>query len=144
MTYIPSARKKYKDNLFGNTQGALDIKELNPYYEGFLDKDGKASISGYDWAVDEIENFFMTITDRIEFDDEVTEKSVRDFINSDKEIDEYDDFELAMYGASALAIKTVKEELFKHLESYRDETIVSLIENMDDDEYERIVGEVDG
>lgn len=141
MTYIPNVRKKYKENLFEHTEG---VKELNPYYEGFLSREGKQAISGYDWAVDEVANIFYTVTDNLEFEDEVTEKRVHDFINSDKVVDEYDDYELAMYGATAVAIKTVKEELLKGLESYRNATIVSLIDNMDDDEYERIVGEADG
>lgn len=146
MTFIPDTRKRYKEQLFSGTKGASGEKELNPYYQGYLNNEGKTSISGYDWAVDHVECFFSNIGDYIDFEceDDITEQDILDFINSEKEIDEYDEDDIAQYSSTVINLKIAKEQLLQWLETYRDETIVSLIENMDEEEYQKIKEEVDG
>ena len=51
MTYIPDAREKYLTDIHGKDTG-----KINGYWEGFLSKNDKKIIMGFDWAAEQIEN----------------------------------------------------------------------------------------
>lgn len=95
------------------------------YNEKYLVGKSKATLDGYDIAVDAIDSFF----DNLE---------VYDF-----EVDG-EDIDLGRFLDNHPEIKEVfKGNLLEHLESGRNALVVSEIETMDEGEYEKIKAEVD-
>ena len=64
-------RKKYTKDAYPNgtqIRRSADIPEdeINPYWEGNLDKTGKDFVGGYDCAVQEVEAFFANMDDYVD------------------------------------------------------------------------------
>lgn len=57
MTYLPNVREEIEKPLFVGTKGSFEPRP-NAYWEGNLDRDGKLEVSGYDWCVEQVKNFF--------------------------------------------------------------------------------------
>ena len=103
-----------------------DCREDEAYNEKYLNHDDKEYIKGYDYAVDDIlDSFFDNITDF-------------DFDIEDEDIDLGKIF--ANHEPILNRLKEVMKEFF---ESERDEMITSMIDHMDDEEYDKIKEKVD-
>ena len=104
-----------------------DTRTDEDYNEKYLNKNDKAYVNGYDHAVDDVLDSFFANLDIFDWDVE------------DEDIDLY-----RILTNHPDICDRLQENLKEHFESNRDEMIVSLIDHMDDGEYEKIKKEVDG
>lgn len=103
-----------------------DCREDENYNEKYLNETDKEYIRGYDYAVEEVlETFFSNI-------------DVYDLRVDGEDID----LGLILENHESILNK-LKEAMHEHFESSRDEMITSMIDNMDDKEYEEIKASVD-
>lgn len=100
-----------------------DCRSDEYYNQKYLDADDGKFLAGYDWAVDQAINLFDNL--------EVFPEAEELLEDNDAVIRE---------GKK----ETMKEALKDWLEMERDELITSMIDNMDEDRYERIKKKVDG
>jgi len=104
-----------------------DTRNDEAYNEKYLNKADKAYVNGYDHAVDDVLDSFFANLD------------IYDWDVDDEDIDLYK----ILTNHPAICEK-LSDNLKDYFESCRDEMIVSLIDNMEDGEYEKIKKEVDG
>jgi hypothetical protein len=120
MSYIPDTRQKYG---VPTQFSSADPDTPNGYFEGLLTGRDADFIQGYDWAADQISN--------LPYNFEIYARETFSEYFSRKQIEKI-----------AKLLKPVLEEW---LEMARDEIVVSMIDNMDDEEYKkayiRIFGE---
>ena len=147
MSYIPDVRNRFRERLYEGTRGAskMDKNERNPYWEGYLNDTDKEYVRGYDWNTEQVvSSFFQNldvfadILDFIDTDDIDIEEVV-----SERSILEYSDEELAEKSESTLIAKKMRECLLEWIEMERNELIVSMIDGMKEDEYDRMVKKAD-
>lgn len=157
MSYIPNIRKKYDEGRFGTKKDGM---EVNAYWQGFLNDRGIEALRDYDMAMDAVENFFENldiynedINDAIREYVEATgmsaaiaftEKPLNDVVNVgvlNKETDmtEEDYFTVSL---RTILMRSVYECMMHWMDMHRDEFGVSLIDNMPEDEYEKVVDKV--
>ena len=116
MTYIPNTRSRWNESPY-TRKGQK--KELNAYYEGYLNGKDSEFVAGYDFNTENaIENYFHNLA-MYQHEKDGTESDV------------------------ANIFQFIKETLLHYIEMNRDELIVSMIDGMDDEEYERIKAMVD-
>ena len=131
MSYIPNVREKFKTPLFQNTQGSSAEKEINYYWQGYLDEMSAQFLAGFDWAIlMVVRNFFDNID---MFEDGKHDISADDINLSiceffEKHRDKLDGF---------------RQCLEEWAEMGRNELAVSLIEGMDDKELEKRMATVE-
>ena len=111
------------------------------YNEDFLSKDDKQYIAGFDWCTDIIGSAiadiktggFFTLEEEFEDDSEtlasVLEKELP--VDVKKKLSENYEEEFETYA------DVLKYELFQYIELERDELIISMIDGMPEDEYEK-------
>ena len=131
MSYIPNCREdKY-------------------YNQKYLNEKDRTEIIGYDWCTEEVvDNFFDNIEDMFERD-----SYIGHVLNEELSEDEREEYDMIV----SFGVKEPKEvhrkcetyadlirlRLLEWIESNRDEMIVSMIDNMSDEEYEKIKSRVD-
>lgn len=116
----------------------------NPYYEGFLNEEDKDEIDGYDYLADNVvDSFFfnMDIHDRIMdafkdagLDLDKVDHSV--LISRRDASDEITQKEWDKLNPETKLVLSIKEGLEYYIERDRDELITSMIDNMDEQDYE--------
>jgi hypothetical protein len=130
MTFIPQTRPRYKEEPLQSENAASGNKEFNPYWEGYLSNERKVAVAGYDFAVENAIKTFFSNT-----------------IGSEDEPGEWEDIENMLGvefendGERTLArdiIEALRDSLKEWCENTRDELVVSMIDEMFGDEYERI------
>lgn len=133
MSYIRDARNKYEED-FSNT----GEKKPNPYYEGYLNQTDKKYLSGFDWAAVSAENFFANIEsyaddlpDDIDFDFNKINSNI--ILSATEPTAE----ELAKQSKETQLMYWFMNSILAHIESDRDELVTSMLENMDDEEYQK-------
>ena len=129
MTYIPDCR-------------------TDEYYnEKYLSKQDKEFLRGYDWATEmAVDNFFDNNYDmRFDEDDFVEEAVLKEL--PEEAQDTYTMEFTFVSKEEERTIKTVidkiRYEILEWIEMNRDELITSMIDGMDDKEYQKIKSEVD-
>lgn len=152
MSYIPNIRKKYKVGFSGEE----DRSEINPYWHGFLnDKDYDAMLT-YDFAANTVENFFENLdiyqevfSDIIKRYAEVHGESTETAIYDESEQDvvntpvfnkpgELSDEDIKSVSLQALLARTMYECMMEWLDMQRNELGVSMIDEMSEEEFEKI------
>ena len=129
--YIRDARNKYDQSPWNP-----ESKEPNPYYEGYLNKEDKKFINAYDYTVDEADNFFYnldTFVDDIESEDFDIDKVDMTLL----EADEIPEADKANATRETRIMLWFKESLAQHFEMNRDELVTSMLDNMDEKEYQK-------
>ncbi len=130
--YIRDARNKYDQNPY-----KPDSKEPNPYYEGYLDDRDAEFIKGYDWCIEEeVTGFFdgIDIYDSdIDPEDFDVDKLDYNFIDAEDVSDE----EIKNASRESRILRWMKDSILMHIECSRDEIITSMLDNMDEEEYEK-------
>lgn len=117
MSYIPDTRHKKKIDIYGH-----QTDELNPYWYRILEKNDEEYLMGYDWAVDFIINSLDDLLD-----------SAIDILKS-----EADDH----YKTIDEKKKEITDLFAEWLEGHRDELVVSMLDNMEQADYDRRFEEV--
>ena len=114
------------------------------YNQKFLNNEGKAELKGYDWCAEEVVDCFF---DNIDNAGEYLEA----ILNTEIPEETHETYEwVPTFGdeAETRTIKTwgdlLRARLLDWIESNRNELIVSLIENMDDEELEAIREKING
>lgn len=143
MSYIPNVREKYIESLYKNTKGSSKEPELNPYWEKLLDKDRETFLDGYDESIDTLDNCFINLDvyEDLFKDANINIKNIDYSIitNIEKNYDEYTEEEINNMSLETKMIFLIRSMIFDYLERNRDEIVVSLIDDMNDDEYEQMV-----
>lgn len=103
-----------------------NAREDEAYNEKYLLENDKQFLSGFDYAIDKVMGMFFANLDIFDFTVEGEDIDIGRIFANHPDI-------------SALFQGNMKQ----YFESERNELVVSMIENMDDDEYERIKEEVD-
>lgn len=104
-----------------------DCREDENYNEKYLNHDDKEFIKGFDYAVeDALDSFFYNL-DSYDWDVDGEDIDLEKILTNHEELCE-----------------KLKDNIKNHLESERDEMIVSMIDHYEDDEYAKIRTEVDG
>ena len=125
MSYIPNVREKFKTPLFKNTQGAAAEKEINYYWQGYLDDRSAQFLAGFDWAIlMVVRNFFDNM--------DMFEDGENDISADDVNLSLCEYFE--KHPDKRINFRTCLEGW---AEMERNELAVSLIEGMDDKELEK-------
>lgn len=109
----------------------------NPYYEKYLNTDDSNFLDGYDWAVnEEAKHFLENMLEHLEeFDKEHFIRIGK--INEDILMrDDVSETELKDVNDETVFLYRLKEAFMEHLEMSRNEIVTSMIENMDEEEYE--------
>lgn len=125
MTYIPDTTEKFIKDYSGNVK---QPKTLNGYYQDLLDDKGKESLNDMNYVKDIAENFFNNLDVYAEDFEEVfgeIDGFDEDLINLGS--DEENDFSKMM--------STIKECLIDWIESEINQTVVGMIESMDEKEH---------
>lgn len=123
-----------------------DCRTDEYYNEKYLDKESKQELRGYDWCAEfVVDNFFDNLESCL--DSDIIEKLLNKKIP--KECRETYEFTSPWGGGYTVKRKTkrlkdwIRSKLLDYMESERDALIISILDNMDEDEYERIKKEVD-
>lgn len=123
-----------------------DCRTDEYYNEKYLDKESKQELRGYDWCAEfVVDNFFDNLESCL--DSDIIEKLLNKKIP--KECRETYEFTSSCGGGYTVKRKTkrlkdwIRSKLLDYMESERDALIISILDNMDEDEYERIKKEVD-
>lgn len=141
MTYIPDVRNKYENKPYQKE------KRLNAYWQKFLNKSDKEFVAGYDHCIEDVvSNLFNNLDvyenelNRAWFadDDDREYDFDYDFINDEKDFDEMTDEELSEIGRFNRVLKVMKKIVLHWTEMERDQLVVSMIDSMDEEEYEAI------
>ncbi len=163
MSYIPDAREKYKTQLYKGTQGAAKEPEPNPYFQGLLNNERKNVLISYDIAVSAMNAMFdhldiyaeeiqrtlgINTCSGVDVDSEVVNGLCPypenfDGRNSDKitpgyhVLDDYNSKELHNMTFTTKMFLLFKTILNEWIEVSRNALNTSLIESMDEKEYEK-------
>ncbi len=159
MSYIPNARGKYTEQLYKNTRGASAKPEPNPYWHGLNDDYGKSELFGFDEAVGALNNLFDNLDvyeteieeifgeGALEQYDEMKTDGESPYAPGTNGYDEpnpkYRDLNTYEYEERQKMSQITKAMLlFKRmannwLEMERDEINVSLLDNLDNKQYDR-------
>ncbi len=140
MTYIPNTREKIKE-----PHTTLGKPEENGYWQGYLNEEDSREVCGYDWAMDILHNFFFNIdVYDVEFGavfdltrDEIVDVD-ESIIEDTRTIGEFSEEEMDSMPQITKVAKLFHDTLLDWLEANRDEMVVSMIENMDEEEYRRL------
>lgn len=146
MTMFADCRQKYtKDAYPYGTQFRknkdIPADEINPYWEGNLNKENKDTIVGYDMGVAEADNFFPnlcngdTVMEYLTKEEAEKAEVVCGTISAALQDDEDFDFEELTKDCPRIvkAIAAIQVELAKWVEMERDQFITSLIDGQEND-----------
>lgn len=114
MSYIPSTKEQY-----------LSDGSENAYWEGNLSNSDQNYIAGFDFAFDHMKEQFMD-TDAMDLEHiNVDTEAVANIAEGEECTDE----DLRDFNPETLAVLGIRESLIEALDSWRNELIVSMIEN---------------
>ena len=148
MTYIPTTRNQYRDELIAG-KDKNGKAERNYYWQGYLNKADANHVTGFDEACECLTECLFHNTDLYEdilylAGIDIEENPVdEDILFSDKFLEEYTPEEIDKLTSSTRILKAIREILLDYSEMERDEMIVSMIESMDNKEYEEIKEKAD-
>ena len=129
MSYIPSVRTKTVTSPYMDKGGEKE----NGYWQGYLDEDNAVFVAGFDFAVKtSADNFFDNIDYLANYDDDA--------------IISVDDINLSLsefFEKHPNTLEAIRRALLDWLEMSRDELVVSVIDGMEQEEYDRIKGKAD-
>ncbi len=133
MSYIPNTREKRK---YSFKTGRYDGEE-NGYRQEYLNEEDDAFRRGYDYAVETVLNYFNNLD---AFSDAFLEAELNlDRVDTDAVVSDcLTEDEVKNLSRDTLILGTVHDTLADWLEMERNQFIVSLIDGMDDKEYEAI------
>ena len=100
-----------------------DCRKDENYNENYLNDDCTKFLAGYDYAVDQIANIFNNLE---------VYPDLEELLEDNKAIIKENKADIA------------QESMSEWMEGHRDELIVSMIDGMDEEEYEAIKEKVDG
>lgn len=155
MSYIPCIREKYKTSIYTKEEKE---KELNAYWQGFLNDQGIETLNTYDFTVDIVENFFENLevyqdefADVIDRYKNVTGKPatinmseddmlITDVVNTElfNKDDDFSEEDIKSTSLPVLLARTMYECMMHWLDMHRDELGVSMLDGMGDAEYENL------
>ena len=142
-SYIPEVREKTLKPL----ESKVDSKEQpNEYWEGYLNENQSQFIVGYDYCTDAMMNMldnlkiYKSLFDIAKINIENIDMSIMD---EDKNLDEYSEDELNRMTSETKILKAIQGAILKYAERERSELIVSMIDELSEDEYFRIKKDVD-
>lgn len=123
-----------------------DCREDSTYNERFLNEPDSQYILGYDSCVDNgitsffdnIDNFIPEITLALGLDEDDEIEIDCSIVNGDKEFYEYTEEELDEVDHLTSLLLLIRTYMCQWAEHSRDELIVSLLENTDEQEYEEL------
>ena len=139
MSYIPDCRERFKP-VYGPKSNK---DEINGYWEGYLNENDKEYINGWDIVADDVTaSFFANITD-FECLNEIFVSSEIESIGRYACIHRLDSEMPKDAPREVRFLRKLHEELVDWIESERDEMIVSMIDNMEVEEYKAIRAERD-
>ncbi len=147
MSETPNCREKYLTPKFKGTLGSKTIEmEKNPYWEGYLRGDNELVIEGFDKAmIDGVWNFFANLEiyesilkEATGLDDIEPDQSV---MEDERSITEYTEEELNEMTPATRLFKGLQDCIIDFIEDSRNQVITGMIEEMDEEEYERAVEE---
>jgi len=114
------------------------------YNQKYLDTLDKVELFGYDWCVEIVKSFFDN-TD-VYFDDDSYLMHLLNQRLPKCAVDEYDVYSVdgdVEHCTAETYLDLLKGALLNYLEADRNELITSMIDDMDEEEYEKIKKEVD-
>lgn len=156
MSYIPDTRERFVTPLF---ESENQERKENGYWHGFLNEKDQEFVRGYDWANEmSVANFFNNLDvyggefeeigiDVNEISEQLDGAVPFPFYNEDanpedyKDMDDFSEEEKERMNFATKLFLTMKSCLIDWIEMERDQLIVSMIDNMDDEEYEKIKAE---
>lgn len=117
-----------------------DCRNDENYNEKYLNKRDKEFVSGYDWCTEcAVDTFFDNLDAFISVDSvlmDALNKELPDCMKSEEEIE----FTFGTMEKEVRKIETygdlLRSQLLEYIENERDELITSMIDSMDDNEYE--------
>lgn len=140
MTMIADCREKYtKDAYPYGTQyrkpEEIPEDEINPYWEGKLNKENEEVVRGYDWAVEELDTFLEGSIDVAMRDYIGAHSSLQidmGIMNDQRNISEFSRDEIKQMSKETYLLKAMHSEISNRLECVRNEMITSFIEGQDE------------
>ena len=116
----------------------------NPYYEGYLNAEDKDEIDGYDYLADNVvDSFFFNMDSHGRIVDAFKDAGLdldkvdhAILVNRRESSDEITQEEWEKLNPETKLVLSIKEGLEYYIERDRDELITSMIDNMDEKEYE--------
>ena len=148
MTYIPPVRYRLIPAF-----GTRKEPEKNAYWQGYLNDEDTRELLAYDFTAEDIGAFWANLEDRTEpllsalgrEDCETLEEAGINVaaINDDRDMDDLSEEEWNALSPETRLLCAVKCALEDVLETERNELVVSMLEDMSDEEYERIKAAVD-
>lgn len=124
-----------------------DCRTDDAYNQKYLNAHDSAEIRGYDWCTEEVvDNFFDNLEVYMGDDDYLHHILKEELPQHRQEIEDVE-WTFGNRGSEKREIKTYGDLLRSYLENWiemhRDELITSMLENMSEDEYNKIKEEVD-
>lgn len=128
-----------------------DCRADEAYNEKYLNEIDSECITGYDFSIeDNINNFFNNISNwendiayALGLSEEESVNIDEEILDSDKDIEDYDESEFKEMGVVTALLITLKQRMLEWAENNRDEMITSMIENMKDSEYDELKAKAD-
>lgn len=123
-----------------------DCRTNNAYNQKYLNEKCNAEITGYDWCAEEVVDTFFDNLDTY-IDEDLLKVLESELPEENREEYEWS----SSFGNTEPEKRTVRtladlirSKIQEYIESERDELIVSMIDDMDEAEYDRIKEQVDG
>lgn len=132
MSYLPDTTLKYQLNIYGKEEDGVKIP--NGYYEKLLPKDCQNQLLDIDLTIQEaVDNFFANLDI---YADAFSEAGIDvSKIDSESVIsNDLTDEEIENLDKETRKIGTIRDCLQDYLAMYRNECIISMIDNIPDDE----------
>lgn len=143
---VPDTREQFTKSLYHGTKGMPSVSTKNGYWQGYLNEHDACFIDGYDWCmkhVDEVFEGIATDNDLLSLLNIEIRNIDKDVVLSDQNFSDYSKEEQEKMTPETKTLIGVRELLNSWLEMVRNETIVSCLDNMDDEEYQKIEKQVD-
>lgn len=121
----------------------IDCREDEDYNEKYLPEEDSQFVCGYDAAIRDLSAVFFASLDFLDDFESIKDKFDTDKIDlgvilDDNDIDEYTDKELSDMTFETRLVKTLQSAFLFFAEIGRDEMITSMIDNMDDETYQKL------
>ena len=146
MSYIPDIRSRKRRKMYNTMTGKDAGTDQNSYWQGYLNKDDAMFLGAYDTAMSVVSDYFNNLEideDKFqELDIDITTVD-QEIIASNKKYSEYSDEECSDMSKETKMFLLLKENMFRFLESERNNIGVSMIDQMSDVEYEAIKSKAD-
>lgn len=125
-----------------------DCRTDENYNQKYLNDHDKDAIKGYDWCAEEVVDNFFDNMDVYFADDSYLMHTLNEEVPEDQQ----EEYEMEYsFGEQETVKRTVKtyadllrSKLLDWIEMQRDEIITSMLDGMNEDEYQQIKAEVDG